>query len=1111
MATVAPAEERKVITVLFADLAGFTSHTERSDPEDVRARLSTYHRRVREDVERFGGRIEKLMGDGVFAVFGAPVAHEDDRERAVRSALRIQESVAALNESDAALELSVRIGVTTGEAIVQLDASALDREGIIGDVVNTASRLEGVAKAGTVVVDERTYRGATSAIEFEELPPVMVKGKVEPVAIWRAVAPRSRLGTSLEDQHTTPFLGRDPELGQITAAFDRTVREGSVQLVTITGEPGVGKSRLLHEFRVVIDNRPDLVFWRQGRCLPYGEGITFWAVGEIIKAQAGVLDSDDHAATVDKLEQTVGALIDDPSTAAWTVSQLEPLAGVGRTETQGSSQELFGALTRFFEALAVRNPLVLVIEDLQWADPSLLEFVNHLAEWATDSPILVVGTARPELLTAHPDWGGGKRNATTIGLSPLTDDDTARIIGSLLDRSVLDAKVQRSLLDRCGGNPLYATEFVRYVSDRGLLDQLAAGVEIPMPDTIHGLIAARVDLLAGDEKALLQAASVVGRVFWTGVVSEAMGQKSDEIRQRLRKLATRELIRPVRRSSMAGQEEWSFVHALITDVAYGQIPRSERIRLHRAVATWIDQASGERVAEVAELLAYHYGKILELQPAAVDPELQRRIYAAMMASGMRVAAVDARKAGSYYDQAVILAATPADRALARLERGELYTNFDSVDAAEADLVAGRAEAQEAADLELEARALFMLSSNHWYRGDAPGRRRFLDEAFALVGERPDSEMAARLIVTRAFDSWVDGDSATTLDIIDAGRATVLAAGSPNDRARLIETEGGARLALGDPSGLELMRTALDMAIDLNQTPRVNSSYNNLATNALFDWPVAEVLALIEQAIQICEERGFRPHADWSRMTRVESLFPLGRWDEAVKDLERLLEDDLSRGGSIVAAYSRAWLALFNHYRGRPSVARGHFDASIEQVLGASDALANGAALAIGILISQAGGDRGGVAKYADELGERLGEADSLLDYYTGLVADELVAAGQVDRLEALVGRARAGRPWGKARLQHAQGVLAEAQGDHQAAVDLALGSIRVLEPLGHVFDPTRSRILAGRNLIHLDRAEEAVPLLERAIADAEQMGAQLLVNAARDILDEAGQRQAAGS
>ena len=322
-----PAEERRVVSVLFADLAGFTERTERSDPEDVRARLTVYHKTAREQVEAHGGRVEKLMGDGIFAIFGVPAAHEDDPERAVRAALRLQEAIEVLNEDNPDLALSVRIAVTTGEAIVQLEGDDQDRESIIGDVVNTASRLEAVAPPGGIVVDERTYMASRSIIAYDDLDSVDLKGKADATAIWLATGRRARQGVAVEERHKGPFVGRDPERAVLVDSLDRAIGAETIQLVTIIGEPGAGKSRLLHEFKAVLDLRSDDMWWKQGRCLPYGEGITFWALGEIVKAQAGILESDTEADADRKLHHAVSTLVNDPTQAEWMVSRLSLLAG----------------------------------------------------------------------------------------------------------------------------------------------------------------------------------------------------------------------------------------------------------------------------------------------------------------------------------------------------------------------------------------------------------------------------------------------------------------------------------------------------------------------------------------------------------------------------------------------------------------------------------------------------------------------------------------------------------------------------------------------------------------------------------------------------------------
>ena len=443
--------ERKVVTVLFADLVGFTARAESLDPEDVEAILRPYHDRLRFELERHGGTVEKFIGDAVMALFGAPLAHEDDPERAVRAALAIRDW--AREEG----ELEVRVGITTGEALVSLDARPESGEGMAsGDIVNTAARLQAAAPVNGILVDETTYRATERPIEHREAAAVEAKGKSSPVPVWEPVEARSLLEVDVRSPRT-PLVGRRREVDVLVDALARVREERAPQLVTIVGAPGIGKSRLVYELFQAIEAEPGLTYWRQGRSLPYGEGVSFWSLGEIVKAQAGIKETDAPAAAEEKLRTAVASM-DNPE---WLLRHLGPLVGVGaEVELGPEREEAFGAWRQFFEELADERPLVLAFEDLHWADEGVLDFVDHLVDWAAAVPILVVVNARPELLERRPGWGGGKRNATTISLSPLTDADTAALVDSLT--SDLPAETQLVLLKRAGGNPLYAEEFAQH-------------------------------------------------------------------------------------------------------------------------------------------------------------------------------------------------------------------------------------------------------------------------------------------------------------------------------------------------------------------------------------------------------------------------------------------------------------------------------------------------------------------------------------------------------------------------------------------------------------------------------------------------------------------------
>jgi len=657
-------DERKVVTVLFCDLVGFTATSEAADPEDVRSRIRPYHARLRQEIEHYGGTVEKFIGDAVMAVFGAPVAHEDDAERAVHAGLRILEAIDELNAEDPGLSLQVRVGINTGEAVVALGARAEQGEGIVtGDVVNTASRLQGAAPVNGIACSEQTYRQTERVFDYEELEPVVVKGKAEPLALFRPLQHRARFGTDLTRTHATPFVGRELEKPLLTGTFERAVQQRSCQLVTIVGEPGVGKSRLCAELLQYVEDRPGIVRWRQGRCLPYGEGIAFWALGEIIKAECGILESDSPQEAEAKIERALPA--QDPD-RPWLKARLQPLVGAGGEPA--SQEESFTAWRRFLESWAEERETILVFEDLHWADAALLAFLEHLADWSEGVPLLLLCTARPELYEQHPSWAAGLRNATTINLAPLTQDETARLIATLLEQKFLPAETQKTLLERAGGNPLYAEEFVRLLADR---EQLSKAVE-EVPQSVQALIAARLDTLSAERKNLLQDAAVVGKVFWAGALAEMGKREARQVEQALHELARKELVRPARTSSMQGEQEYGFWHVLVRDVCYAQIPRAGRAARHQAAAAWIERKSGQRAEDLSDVLAHHYLQALELSRAAGPGadvkalEDQARRYLAL--AGERALALDVASAEASLAKGLELAPTGHPARAGLLER-----------------------------------------------------------------------------------------------------------------------------------------------------------------------------------------------------------------------------------------------------------------------------------------------------------------------------------------------------------------------------------------------------------------------------------------------------------
>ena len=848
-----PLEERKVVSVLFCDLVEFTAASEAADPEDVRARLRPYHARLRTEIEAYGGTVEKFVGDAVMAVFGAPVAHEDDAERAVRAALTILEAIAELNEGDSALSLRVRIGINTGEAVVALGAKPEEGEGIVtGDVVNTASRLQGAAPINGIACSEQTYRSTERVFEYEELEPVTVKGKSEALALFRPLRPRARLGSDLTRTYSTPLVGRELEKPLLLGTYERAAKQRSCQLVTIVGEPGVGKSRLCAELFQHIEQSPDVI-WRQGRCLPYGEGIAFWALGEVVKAECGILESDSPTEAAAKLDRALP--VDDPD-RAWLKARLSPL--VGAPAEPASQEESYTAWRRFLESLAERGPTVLCFEDLHWADAAFLSFLEHLADWSESVPLLLLCTARPELHEQRPSWAAGLRNATTINLAPLSEEDTARLLSLLLEQAVLPVEAQRALLDRTGGNPLYAEEYVRLLADR---DVLAGKLEdVPFPDSVQALIAARLDTLSPERKSLLQDAAVIGKVFWAGALAEMGARDAREVEQDLHEFARKELVRPGRTSSMEGEQEYGFWHALVRDVCYAQIPRSFRAARHRAAAAWIERKAGERAEDLADVLAHHYLEALDLAHAVGNTdeteELEAGAIRYLALAGERALGLDVQSAEASLARALELAPEGHPKRAFLLER------WAKAAQPQGRLEEARAALEEAIALYREqgenvgaGRASTGVVAVLWALGD-PRRKEAIVEALALLeAQTPGPE----LVAAYAELAGVRLQNAAYPEAIEAWeRSSRLASGlGLPESARGLGFAAAARASLGDRRGLEDMRRALELSIERGKSREAAVIYGSIAEAcSQYEGPQS-ALAVCREGVEFCERRGVR--------------------------------------------------------------------------------------------------------------------------------------------------------------------------------------------------------------------------------------------------------------
>jgi class 3 adenylate cyclase/tetratricopeptide (TPR) repeat protein len=603
-------EERRWVTVLFADISGYTAMAERMDAELVKAMVDRCLRRLGDEVERFGGTVDKYIGDNVMAIFGAPVAHEDDAERAVRAALAMHDAIAEIDP-----ELQLRVGLNTGDVI----AGSVAESGytVIGDTVNVAARLQTAAEVGSITVGERTVRATRDAVEYRRLEPLELKGKSEPVPAWEAVGlatvtPRRHVG----ELAAAPFVGRTHELDLLDSLYGRVVREQRAHLVTVIGQAGVGKSRLLREIdarlRAHETAAPAL---RVGHCLPYGSGVVYWALGEIVRAEASIVDTDSADSAWRKLCHYVEDLRDEPAEEPGIQSQrmaalIGRLVGIDSPPeaTQSESQdperlrESFFSAVRFgIEARARRQPTVLVFEDIHWGDHGMLDLIEHLARWVR-APLLILCLARDELLERRPDWGRGRRDATSIFLEPLSADESRELVSALMPERADMAPVVQVVAERAGGNPFFAEEMVRRLSEEG------TETADTLPDTVHALLAARLDSLDPIERQVVQQASVVGQTFWEGTLAPVADEAGADLPEVLASLHEKDILMPLPGGDgeLGDEREMAFKHVLIRDVAYGMLPKAVRCRKHFQIGNFLEERAGDRAEEMANLLAEHY-------------------------------------------------------------------------------------------------------------------------------------------------------------------------------------------------------------------------------------------------------------------------------------------------------------------------------------------------------------------------------------------------------------------------------------------------------------------------------------------------------------------------
>ena len=721
--------ERKLATVLFVDLVDSTNFVSTTDPEIVRRRVDQFFERTSECIERHGGKVEKFAGDAVMAAFGVPQAHEDDAERAIRSALGILESTTELG-------LEARVGVEAGEVVVGDGDSTF----ATGEAINIAARLQQMGEPGQILIGPGAYRLTLDRIETEDVGPVQVRGRDEAIWAWRAV--RAFDGGQRISSLEAPLVGRDVELSMLENTFARVVRNERAHLVTIFGEPGVGKSRLVREFLETLEGATVL----QGRSLPYGEGITYWPLAEMVKVSAGIHDDEPVREAFDKLR----ACCEDEAIADLLANASGVLEAV---EAEAKSQEIAWAAREWAAKLAEPQPLVLVFEDIHWGEEPLLELIEHLAEHVRDAPLFILCLARPELLEVRPGWGGGRLRSAAIELEPLADDESEQLIDALIAGTTLAPTCRTEILDVTEGNPLFVEETIRMLAENDVQLTVATGI----PNTLQALIAARIDRLPAIEKRLVQRAALIGRIFWEGALAH-LSPELDDIDPHLESLVLRDLVLRESRSTISGERAYKFKHVLIREVAYQGLSKSARAAQHARFAGWLKERAGE---ELLEIRAFHLEKashlVAELD-GSTPKELAEETASALEVAGSRAMGREAFKTARKLLLRSVELGPTLDRRWLAARAAERLGDMPAV-AVEMDAV--RAEAAAKGVKKIEAMALAALAQVALFTAaDLSRARELATQALDILPEdAPAGPRIEALNVRVQIAMWV-GDQET---------------------------------------------------------------------------------------------------------------------------------------------------------------------------------------------------------------------------------------------------------------------------------------------------------------------------------------------------------------
>jgi class 3 adenylate cyclase/tetratricopeptide (TPR) repeat protein len=924
-ASTVPVSERRLITVLFADLVGFTTLSQSRDPEDVRALLSAYFETCSSLVERYGGTVEKFIGDAVMAVWGAPITQEDDAERAVRSALDLVDSVAALGAEIGEPGLAARAGVLTGEAAVTLGAK--DQGMVAGDLVNTASRVQSVAEPGTVLVGEATRRATDAAVAYEDAGSRELKGKSEPVQLFRALRVVAGVGGLMKSEGLEPpFVGRARELKVVKELFHASTEARRAQLVQVTGIAGVGKSRLVWEFFKYMDGLRSTYLWHRGRCLAYGEGVTYWALSEMVRGRAGILEGEDRASAVAKLHAAVEEYVGDPEDRRFVEPRLAQLIGL-EDRPSSDREELFSAWRLFFEHLAQDVPVIMVFEDMQWADASLLEFIGYLLERSKNQPFFVMGLARPD--TAAAALGSTQRNATFIHLEPLEPAEMREMLAGFVPG--LPGHLAARILERAEGVPLYAVETVRMLLDRGLLVREGAVYRptgsidsLEIPETLHALIAARLDGLPDDERRLVQVASVLGKSFTKRGLAALSGPVDGTLDDELGRLVAKEVLTVHSDPRSPERGQYGFVQDLMRAVAYETLSRHDRRRLHLQAAAYLEEGRGDDEDELAEVIAAHLLDAWRLDESADDgPAVRDRAKGMLLRAGNRAASLGApAEAEGYFDVAASLSSSPLEHAELTERAGQMAELGgrlqDASTAFEHAIAAFREIGQERDAARCEAR----LAGIEYQRGQLEDAiRRMTAVREAMSGWSPDASLATVDAQLGRFLALANRER-EAVPVLEEALELAEHLGLREVYAEALNSRGVTLVYRGrTDEAFTVLRRSLDVALEEDLSAAAMRAYNNLRAALVIADRFEEALELSIESLELARRVGAR---SWELRTTAmiaHMQTALGRWDEAMASdalLDPLPTEDTSSRNQENLAWER--LAVVSALLGRGEIA-----------------------------------------------------------------------------------------------------------------------------------------------------------------------------------------------